>query len=163
DIQKLYANCSLFVMFGLTECKRVSILLPAEYSVKPDSVGKPLPDTECFIVDHDGHILPAGNEGELVVRGPHVMSGYWNAPELTCKRFRVWGTGREKILFTGDTCVLDEEGYLYFRGRFDDIYKQGGYRVSALEVEAAVLDIAGVTHAAVLPPIDGNQSILFVT
>ena len=163
DIQELYLDISAFVMFGLTECKRVSILLPSEYLVKPDSVGRPLPDTECLIVDSEGRVLPPGVEGELVVRGPHVMSGYWNAPEMTAKRFRTWGTSNEKVLFTGDTCSMDEEGYLFFRGRFDDIYKQGGFRISALEVEAAASDILGITQVAVLPPFDGHEAVLFAT
>ncbi|MBX7098033.1 MAG: AMP-binding protein [Myxococcaceae bacterium] len=162
DLTALYPEAKVFVMFGITECKRVSILDPADYPRKPDSVGRPLPDTECLIVDEAGQPLPPGERGELVVRGPHVMRGYWNAPELTAKRFRRVGPGLEHALFTGDTCSLDADGFLYFHGRNDDIYKQGGYRVSALEVEAAALDVPGVVGAALVlrgesPP------VLFVT
>ncbi|HEY0733451.1 MAG TPA: AMP-binding protein [Herpetosiphonaceae bacterium] len=163
EVRALMPDCTVFVMFGLTECKRVSILPPADYKRKSESVGKPLPDTECLIVDADGQPLPAGEIGELVVRGPHVMLGYWRAPELTAKRYRPWGAGTEIALFTGDACSLDDEGYLYFHGRSDDIYKQGGYRVSALEVEAAACDIPGVRQAALLPPQTERGSVLFVT
>jgi amino acid adenylation domain-containing protein len=163
DLRTMLPDCTVFVMFGLTECKRVSILPPADYERKSESVGKPLPDTECLIVDADGKLLPPGEIGELVVRGPHVMLGYWRAPELTAKRYRRWGAGTETALFTGDACRMDEEGYLYFHGRSDDIYKQGGYRVSAVEVEAAACDIPGVRQAAVIPPYEDKGSVLFVT
>jgi len=95
ELRSLFPGCSVFVMFGLTECKRVSILPPADYPRKPESVGRPLPGTECLIVGLDGQALPPGEVGELIVRGPHVMLGYWRAPELTAKRFRAWGDGRD--------------------------------------------------------------------
>ncbi|HEX2078009.1 MAG TPA: AMP-binding protein [Longimicrobium sp.] len=161
EIRELYPQCQVFVMFGLTECKRVSILDPAEYERKRDSVGRPLPDTECVIIDADGNPVPPGVPGELVVRGPHVMLGYWRAPELTAKRYRPFGPGMEIALYTGDTCSLDEEGYLYFHGRSDDIYKQRGYRVSALEVEAAACDVPGVQQAALIPPSERHGATLF--
>lgn len=161
-VHQLIPDCLVFVMFGLTECKRVSILPPEDYARKPGSVGLPLPDTECMIVGPDGERLPPGAVGELVVRGAHVMLGYWRAPELTARRYRRWGPGQELALFTGDTCSMDEEGYLYFHGRSDDIYKQGGYRVSALEIEAAAGDIPGVRLAALLPPDDARGAALFL-
>lgn len=162
DLRALLPGCQVFVMFGLTECKRVSILPPADYERKSQSVGLPLPDTECLIVDAQGQPLPPGEIGELVVRGPHVMLGYWRAPELTARRYRRWGPGSEVALFSGDACSLDQDGYLYFHGRSDDIYKQGGYRVSALEIEAATCDIPGVRQAALLPPQGQLGAILFV-
>ena len=162
NLRTLFPTCAVFVMFGLTECKRVSILQPSEYERKSESVGKPLPDTECLIVDADNKVLPPGVVGELIVRGPHVMLGYWRASEITAKRFRLWGPGLERVLFTGDACSMDEEGYLYFHGRSDDIYKQRGYRVSALEVEAAACDIAGVRQAALVPPNEEMGAMLFV-
>jgi amino acid adenylation domain-containing protein len=162
DLAVLYPDARTFVMFGLTECKRVSILDPEDYPRRPTSVGKPLPDTECLIVDAEGHRLPPGRRGELVVRGPHVMLGYWNAPELTARRFRPWGAGLERALYTGDTCSLDEEGFLYFHGRSDDIYKQGGFRVSALEIEVAALDLPGVRQAALVLE-EALGAVLYVT
>ena len=162
DLKGLLPHCGIFPMFGLTECKRVSILTPEEYERKPGSVGRPLQDTECLIVDDRAEPLPPGTVGELVVRGPHVTSGYWKSPELTGQRFRVWGSGVERALFTGDMCSMDEDGYLTFHGRTDDIYSQHGSRISVLEVEAAARDISGVSEAAVLPPEEGKPATLFV-
>ncbi|NUP53120.1 MAG: acyl--CoA ligase, partial [Catenulispora sp.] len=147
-------------MYGLTECKRVSVPEPDAWRTRPGSVGRPLPGTACRIADETGRTVPAGSAGELVVSGPHVMPGYWNAPDLTARRFRPDGRGGVE-LYTGDLCRIDEEGHLYFLGRGDDVYKAGGFRVSTLEVEAAALDIAGVEAAAVLRPDGGHPARLF--
>ncbi|MFC5744457.1 class I adenylate-forming enzyme family protein [Actinomadura rugatobispora] len=142
-----YPRLEVFLMFGLTECKRISILLPEELPRKPGSVGRPLDDTECVIVDPEGRPLAPGEVGELVVRGPHVTQGYWGDPEGTALRFRPWGPNGEVALFTGDQCWLDDEGYLYFQGRDDDIYKSNGFRVSATEVAMAAEEVPGVLEA----------------
>lgn len=163
ELRGIFPRARIFPMFGLTECKRVSILDPADQPGRPESVGRPLPGTECFIVGDGGRVLPPGEPGELVVRGPHVMAGYWRAPELTAKRFRPWGNGTERALFTGDRCSLDADGYLYFHGRDDDIYKSRGYRVSAIEVEGAAAGLDGVEDAALVPPADGQPARMFVT
>ncbi|MDR1265308.1 MAG: AMP-binding protein [Propionibacteriaceae bacterium] len=162
-LRELFSGLRVYVMFGLTECKRVSILDSDELDRRPTSVGRPLDDTECLIVDPSGNVLPPGEVGELVVRGPHVMSGYWRAPDETAKRFRQRGPGTEIALHTGDLASLDDEGYLYFHGRHDDIFKQHGYRVSASEIEHAALDVYGVTGAAVLPPTVKRGAVLLVT
>ena len=161
-LRKHVAGLGVVPMFGLTECKRVSIEEPNADLVRPGSVGRPLPDTEAFVVDRDGRRLPAGETGELVVRGPHVMCGYWRAQELTARRFRRDEVG-QPLLHTGDLCRLDGEGNIYFVGREDDVYKQNGFRVSSIEVEAAAMDVPGVHLAAVLPPADGRGARLFVT
>jgi acyl-CoA synthetase (AMP-forming)/AMP-acid ligase II len=149
-------------MFGLTECKRVSILPPDEVTSRPGSVGRPLPDTEVVIVGADGSPLPAGEVGELVVRGGHVMAGYWRAPELTAATFRRDDLGDVR-LHTGDLCRVDADGYLYFVGRRDDLYKQHGVRMSAIEVEAAAVDVPGVELAVLLPPNGERGAVLVVT
>jgi acyl-CoA synthetase (AMP-forming)/AMP-acid ligase II len=149
------------LMFGLTECKRAAINPPDADLERPGSCGLALPGTEVFAIDADGNRLPPGEIGELVVRGPNVMAGYWRRPELTDRRFpRRDGLFPE--LRTGDHGWLDEEGYLYFVGRLDDIYKERGFRVSATEVEAAARRVAGVERAAVLPPLDGRPALLAV-
>ncbi|MEV7190832.1 class I adenylate-forming enzyme family protein [Streptomyces sp. NPDC093510] len=148
ELRRHFPAARLHPMFGLTECKRVSILLPGELAERPGSVGRPLSGTTCLIVDEHGRPVPPGTKGELVVRGPHVMRGYHNAPEQTARRFRT--LDGERALFTGDLCSMDEDGFLYFHGREDDVYKSRGFRVSALEVEAAALDVDGVTAAAVV-------------
>ncbi|HEY2577780.1 MAG TPA: AMP-binding protein [Streptosporangiaceae bacterium] len=158
-LEALVPGVAVFRMFGLTECKRVSILQPHENAVRPGSVGRALPGTEVFIVGDRGQRLPPGEVGELVVRGQHVMSGYWRAPDLTSARFRRDDLGGV-ALYTGDLCRLDTEGYLYFAGRRDELYKQRGFRISAVEVEAAAMDIPGVELAAVLPPAGDRGAIL---
>jgi acyl-CoA synthetase (AMP-forming)/AMP-acid ligase II len=150
------------LMFGLTECKRVAIMPPDGDLARPGSCGRPLPGTEVLVVDDDSEPLPTGEVGEFVIRGPHVMAGYWRRPELTAQRFtRRHGLFPE--LRTGDYGWLDDEGYLYFAGRRDDIYKERGFRVSGTEVEAAARAVAGVDEAVLLPPAPGREhAVLFV-
>jgi acyl-CoA synthetase (AMP-forming)/AMP-acid ligase II len=149
------------LMFGLTECKRAAIMPPDADLDRPGACGVALPGTEIMAIDTDGNRLPAGQIGELVVRGANVMTGYWRRPELTAQKFhRVDGLFPE--LRTGDHGWLDEDGYVYFVGRLDDIYKERGFRVSATEVEAAARRVPGVDLAAVLPPLDGQPSVLAV-
>lgn len=148
-------------MFGITECKRVTILEPDGDLKRPFSVGRALPGTEVLVLDEQGRRQPPGVVGEIVVRGPHVMAGYWRAPELTAERFRRDPETGETTLHTGDFGHLDEDGHLYFHGRRDDMFKRRGVRMSALEIEAAALDIPGVSAAAVLPPADGHELTLF--
>ncbi|MDI3408213.1 class I adenylate-forming enzyme family protein [Streptomyces cavernicola] len=149
------------VMFGLTECKRATIMPPDGDLDRPGSCGLPLPGTEVVVVDDAGDPLPCGEIGEITVRGPHVMSGYWRRPELNAERFpRRDGLFPE--LRTGDYGWLDDEGYLYFSGRRDDLYKERGFRVSATEVEAAAHRIPEVVSAAVLPPREKKPALLAV-
>ncbi|WP_240926059.1 class I adenylate-forming enzyme family protein [Streptomyces sp. JB150] len=154
---------SVRLMFGLTECKRLTISEPDEDAIRPGSCGRPLTGTEVFVVDEEGRRLPAGEVGEITVRGANVMAGYWRRPELTATRFpRRDGLFPE--LRTGDYGWTDEDGRLYFAGRRDDIYKQDGFRVSAIEVEAAARRLPDVDTAAVLPP-DATrpEAVLVVT
>ncbi|GAA3486961.1 class I adenylate-forming enzyme family protein [Streptomyces cremeus] len=149
------------LMFGLTECKRATIMPADEDLVRPGASGRALPGTEVFVVDDAGHRLPPGEIGEITVRGPHVMAGYWRRPELTAQRFhRAEGLFPE--LRTGDYGWLDEDGFLYFSGRRDDLYKTNGFRVSATEVEAAARRVPGVEAAAVLAPEGDRAARLFV-
>ncbi|GIJ80002.1 Acyl-CoA synthetase (AMP-forming)/AMP-acid ligase II [Micromonospora phaseoli] len=150
------------LMFGLTECKRAAILPPDEDLRRPGSCGRALPGTEIFTVDVAGRRQPPDTTGELVVRGPHVMAGYWRRPELTAERFRR-RDGLFPQLHTGDYGRVDAEGYVYYIGRRDDVYKEKGTRVSATEVEAAAYRVDGVEVAGVLPPVAGQDgATLFV-
>jgi acyl-coenzyme A synthetase/AMP-(fatty) acid ligase len=163
ELRAIYPAAGIYLMFGLTECKRVSILLPSELESRPASVGRPLDGTACTIVDEAAEPVTVGTTGELVVRGPHVALGYWGGEGARPVRFRTSpGTG-ECLLFTGDQCWMDADGYLYFAGRRDDIYKSRSYRVSAAEVALAAEDISGVAEACCLPPRDeGDEAVLFV-
>ncbi|MFC6093990.1 class I adenylate-forming enzyme family protein [Saccharothrix lopnurensis] len=148
------------LMYGLTECKRAAIMPPDGDLERPGASGRALPGTELFAIDEEGRRLPPGELGELVVRGPNVMAGYWRRPELSARRFHL-AEGLFPELRTGDYGRLDEDGYVYFDGRRDDIYKQRGFRVSATEVEAATRRVPGVESAVVLPP-DGDRPAVLV-
>ncbi|MGC7097548.1 AMP-binding protein [Amycolatopsis lurida] len=148
--------------FGQTECKRISIMPVDEDQERPASVGRPLPGTSVLILDDSGNPVPVGEVGEIVATGPHVMPGYWRAPELSARTFRRDERTGERRLHTGDYGSLDEDGYLYFAGRRDDMFKRKGIRMSTIEIEAAAMDVSGVRTAAALPPADGRDLVLFV-
>lgn len=160
-LRRGFPGARVVLMFGTTECKRISILEPDGDLEKPGSVGRPIPGTEVLVLDEDGRRPPAGEHGEIVVRGPHVMAGYWRAPDLTAERFRRDPATGEVMLLTGDYGRVDDDGHLYFTGRRDDVFKRKGARVSVLEVEAAALDVPGVRAAAVPPPSEGAPLVLF--
>ncbi|MET7764490.1 AMP-binding protein [Streptomyces sp. NPDC005393] len=151
-LRTAFPGCEVVLQFGQTECKRISVLPPEFEDTKGDSVGRPLPGTTVFVVDRNGAEVPLGETGEIVVEGPHVMPGYWRAPELTERTFRPAPGGGRPRLHTGDYGHLDEDGFLYYEGRRDDMFKRKGVRMSTMEIEAAASDIPGVRAAAVLPP-----------
>jgi acyl-CoA synthetase (AMP-forming)/AMP-acid ligase II len=151
-LQSICPNARIYSMYGLTECKRVSYLPPSEIDKRPDSVGKAMPNLEVYIGDpQTGERLPPNTPGELVVRSPQVMKGYWEKPEATAKRLKPSREiPNEMHLWTGDTFKMDEDGYLYFVARTDDIIKSRGEKVSPKEVENMLHGIPGVVDAAVV-------------
>jgi long-chain acyl-CoA synthetase len=140
----------VFKMYGLTECKRVCFLEPELVLSKPMSVGKAIPGTEAYIVREDGTRVLPGETGVLHVRGPHVMMGYWNLPDETARMLVPGPYPGERMLRTHDFFRHDEDGFLYFVGRSDDIIKSRGEKVSPVEVENALATIPGVREAAVI-------------
>lgn len=149
-LRAAFPDAQLYSMYGLTECKRVAWLPPAQLDTRPDSVGIPIPGTEAWIEEDDGHRAAPGEVGELVVRGAHVMQGYWNDPEATAERLRPGRWPWERVLATGDLFRADEEGFLYFVGRRDDIIKSRGEKVAPREVEAVLHALDGVRMAVVI-------------
>lgn len=150
-LMALLPRVSIYSMYGLTECKRVSYMPPAALARKPSSVGKAMPNTEAYIINENGlRITEPGVTGELVVRGANVMKGYWNLPEETDKRLKPGSIPNEMLLHTGDFFKMDEEGYLYFISRKDDIIKTSGERVSPKEVENALYEMDEILEAAVV-------------
>ena len=149
-LQSIFPQVKIFSMYGLTECKRVSYLPPDQVDKRPDSVGIPIPNEEVFVVDGNGNEVPPGEVGELVIRGSNVMQGYWNAPEETAKKYRPGRYRGEALLYSGDLFRRDEEGYLYFVARKDDMIKTKGERVSPKEIENALCELEGVAEAAVI-------------
>ncbi|UED82977.1 acyl-CoA ligase (AMP-forming), exosortase A system-associated [Streptomyces profundus] len=160
-----------FLMYGLTEAFRSTYLDPAEVDRRPDSIGKAIPNAEVLLVRPDGTPCEPGEHGELVHRGALVALGYWRDPERTALRFRpVPGeavAGRPEIaVWSGDTAYRDEEGFLYFVGRDDDMIKTSGYRVSPTEVEEAAYATGLVGEAVALGMPDellGQRITLLVT
>lgn len=134
-----------YLMYGLTEAFRSTYLPPSEVDRRPDSIGKAIPNAEILVLREDGLPCAPNEPGELVHRGALVGMGYWNDPEKTAERYKplpAHAPGREAGLvlpeiavFSGDTVRMDEEGFLYFIGRRDEMIKTSGYRVSPTEVE----------------------------
>lgn len=146
----------LFLMYGFTEAFRSSYLPPAELANRPTSMGKAIPHAELAVVRPDGSHCEPGEPGELVHAGPLVAQGYWNSPEETTRRFRPPPAAManlsadKRVVWSGDTVTQDEDGYLYFVGREDDMIKTSGYRVSPTEVEEVIHATGLVSEVAVI-------------
>jgi len=149
-LKKIFPNALIYKMYGLTECKRVSYLEPEDAERYPNSVGKAIPGTEVFLLDENRQPVAANQIGTLYVRGSHVMQGYWNKPAETQKMLVNDLCPNESVLCAQDQFVMDEHGYLYFRGRVDDIIKSRGEKVSPVEVENVLYSFEGIREAAVI-------------
>ena len=135
----------VFSMYGLTEATtRVCYLPPEMIHVKKESCGCPLPGVELKIVMADGRTAATGETGEVLLRGPNVMTGYLDDPDLTA------ATIVDGWLKTGDLGHLDTEGFLYIDGRKKDFIKCTGERISPLEIEKILMEYPGVEEAAVV-------------
>lgn len=147
-LRQLLPRTRPFLMYGLTEAFRATYLPPEEANRRPESIGKAIPNAEVLVLREDGSPCAPNEPGELVQRGALVALGYWNDPEKTAERFKplpAKAPGRqmglvlpEIAVFSGDTVRMDDEGYLYFIGRRDEMIKTSGYRVSPTEVEEVI-------------------------
>ncbi|WP_270166490.1 class I adenylate-forming enzyme family protein [Paenibacillus sp. SYP-B4298] len=128
-----FPNAELFLMYGVTECKRVSYLPPSLVASHRNSTGVPLNGTEAVVMDENGEECPPDTAGELVVWGEHVCMGYWMDERRTQEVF----LNRNGIrgLRTGDLFCKDSDGFLYFLGRKDSMFKSRGFRIDPLEIE----------------------------
>lgn len=163
-----------YLMYGLTEAFRATYLPPHEADRRPDSIGKAIPNAEILVLREDGTPCAPNEPGELVQRGALVAQGYWNDAEKTAERFRplpAGAAGREAGLvlpeiavFSGDTVRQDEDGFLYFVGRRDEMIKTSGYRVSPTEVEEALYatELVGEAAAFGVPHPALGQAIVVV-
>lgn len=155
-LREIFPAAAPYLMYGLTEAFRSTYLDPKEVDRRPDSMGKAIPNAEILVVREDGTPAAPGEEGELVHRGPLVSLGYWNDPERTAERFRpvpnqVTGlTIPETAVWSGDIVRRDDEGFLYFVGRRDDMIKTSGYRVSPTEIEEVVFESGLVEEVAAI-------------
>ncbi len=150
SLHEIFPNALIYKMYGLTECKRVCYLEPELVDKKPGSVGKAIPGTEVFLLSEDGRPVPPGEAGILHVRGPHVMVGYWKQPDLSAYMLKDGRLPGERLLCTHDYFRMDQEGFLYFVGRNDDIIKTRGEKVSPVEIENVLYGIDGIQEAAVV-------------
>jgi acyl-coenzyme A synthetase/AMP-(fatty) acid ligase len=164
-LRQRFPKVELFLMHGLTEVARTVFLDPAQVDCRPDSVGKAIPGTEIWLEDEAGRRVAPGGVGEMVVRGRHVMRGYWNDPERTAARFRPGPIAGERLCYSGDLFRTDDQGYLYFVSRKDDVFKSRGEKIAPREIENALFSIEGVTEAAVIgvpDPVLGQAIKAFV-
>jgi acyl-CoA ligase (AMP-forming) (exosortase A-associated) len=171
-LRGMFAAADPYLMYGLTEAFRSTYLDPAEVDRRPDSIGKAIPNAEILVLRPDGTRCAPGEQGELVHRGALVALGYWNDPVRTAERYRpVSHAGQEwrapeTAVWSGDTVVADEEGFLYFVGRADDMIKTSGYRVSPTEIEEAAYSTGLVRDAVALGVADdalGQRVVLVAT
>jgi len=148
-LKDVFPNALIFKMYGLTECKRVCYLEPELLDEKLSSVGKAIPGTEVFLLSPQGDSVNLGEPGILYVRGPHVMLGYWKNKKLSDEMLRPGKLPYEQVLCTNDWFKMDEDGFLYFQGRNDDIIKTRGEKVSPVEVENVIYKVEGVNEVVV--------------
>jgi long-chain acyl-CoA synthetase len=144
--------------YGLTETSPVVTLVPFN-RVKMGSIGVPLPGTDVRLVDDNGRDVPPGMPGELIVRGPQVMEGYWQRPDETAKVLK------DGWLYTGDIATMDEDGYFQIVDRKKDMILVSGFNVYPNEVEAVIAEHPAVAEVCVLgtpDPLCGEAVVAFI-
>ncbi len=170
-LRGMLPKAKIFLMYGLTEAFRSTYLPPDQVDVRPESIGKAIPNAEVLVLRPDGSPCNVDEAGELVHRGPLVAQGYWNDRERTAERFRPLPTlpgmpMTETAVWSGDTVRRDRDGYLYFISRSDDMIKSSGYRVSPTEVEEVVHAsgmVADVAAIGIAHPVLGQTIALLAT
>lgn len=169
ELRARLPHSAVYLMHGQAEGFCSTYLAPHQLARRADSIGKALPNAEVAVVAPDGRPCAANEPGELVQRGPLVALGYWNDPAATSERFRplrpVAGVAvAETALWSGDTVRMDEDGYIYYLGRHDDLILTAGYRVGPSEIEEVVCATGLVVEAGAVGvphPVMG-QSIVVV-
>jgi acyl-coenzyme A synthetase/AMP-(fatty) acid ligase len=163
-------------MHGLTEAFRSAYLKPEQIHIRPNSIGKSIPDVDLYVINEDGEACKPREIGELIHRGASIYKGYWNAPQETQKRFKsidilkkvIHPEGQltdEIVVASGDFVYEDEEGYIYFVSRKDDMIKTQGFRVSPYEIESVVYNnIPRIKECAVfsIPNPDIEEEIVLI-
>jgi len=151
DVDRYFTKAEFFSMHGLSEAFRSAYLDPKQIKIRPDSIGKAIPDVDIYVINENGEDCKAREVGELIHRGACIYKGYWNSKEDTQKRFKsikilekvinLEGELTDEIVVaSGDYVYRDEEDYLYFVGRHDGMIKTAGYRVSPVEIESVVYE-----------------------
>ncbi len=165
-------DTKIFLMYGLTEAFRSTYLPPKQIDLRPDSIGKAIPNAEVLVLREDGSHCDPEELGELVHRGALVSMGYWNDVQKTEKCFKPIASSQDGLtipelaVWSGDTVKMDDEGYLYFIGRRDEMIKTSGYRVSPTEIEEVIYAIDAVGEAVALGvphPMLGQAIVVIAT
>ncbi len=165
-------DTKIYLMYGLTEAFRSTYLPPEQIDLRPDSMGKAIPNAEVLVLREDGSHCDPEEPGELVHRGALVSMGYWNDVQKTEKCFKPIASRQEGLtipelaVWSGDTVKMDDEGYLYFIGRRDEMIKTSGYRVSPTEIEEVIYAIDAVGEAVALGvphPMLGQAIVVIAT
>jgi acyl-CoA ligase (AMP-forming) (exosortase A-associated) len=170
ELRRLLPNTKIYLMYGLTEAFRSTYLPPEELDRGTECIGKPIPNTEIYVVNKEGRECAPGEVGELIHRGPTVALGYWGKEEATNKAYRRNPFAppelliEEKVVYSGDLVRRDEKGYLYFVGREDNMIKTQGYRLSPEEVEGLLVSTGIVREACAfgVPDPDLGQHVYAV-
>jgi len=171
-LRQALPDTRVFLMYGLTEAFRSTYLPPEQVDIRPESMGKAIPNAEILVINDKGQECEPGEPGELVHRGALVAMGYWNDPQKTAKHFKPCPGQAlelpvtEMAVWSGDQVKKDEEGYLYFISRKDEMIKTSGYRVSPTEVEEVIYSsglVAGVAALGLPHPALGQAILLVVT
>jgi len=176
NITTHFTNAKFYSMHGLTEAFRSAYLDPGQIHIRPNSIGKAIPDVELYIINEEGEACQPREVGELIHRGACIYKGFWNAPEETAQRFKsisILDKVRnpegeltdEIVIASGDYVYADEEGYIYFVSRKDDMIKTQGFRVNPHEIETVVYDhIADISECIVfsVPNPDIEEEIVLV-
>lgn len=154
QIRTAQPQVDVYLMYGLTEAFRSTYLEPSQIEDRPTSIGKAIPNTEILVVDDQGRVCPPGVVGELIHRGPTVALGYWQDPSGTAAVFRAHpqplaGVPTETVVYSGDFVRADSEGYLYYLGRRDELFKSRGVRVTTTEIETELRGSGMVSEAVV--------------
>ena len=147
--QKYFQKAAFYNMIGHIEAFRSAYLDPKQLKIRPTSIGKAIPDVDLYVINEEGYECKPREVGELIHRGAGIYKGYWNSPEETQKRFKSIQILKnvldlsanlcdEIVVATGDYVYKDEEGYIYFDSRHDDMIKSSGYRINPLEIETVV-------------------------
>jgi acyl-CoA ligase (AMP-forming) (exosortase A-associated) len=162
-----HPGLQIYLMFGLTEAFRSTYLPPDQIERRPTSIGKAIPNVEILVLNDKGERCSAGEVGELVHRGANISLGYWRDPEATARRFRPYpfqqGTEgqQEIVVYSGDFVKTDEEGFLYFIGRKDQMIKSRGMRVSPEEIEEYLFSSELLSHAVAFAiPHDDIETVI---
>lgn len=169
EMEERYTNAQFYSMHGLTEAFRSTYLDPAQLKIRPNSIGKPIPGVEIHVLNENKKECKPREVGELIHRGGYIYKGYWNSKEDTQKRYKSveilknvanleGELSDEIVVASGDFVYRDEEGYLYFVSRKDDMIKSGGFRISPYEIESVVHDRIPNIKACAVFSIENEKS-----